>query len=119
MRVATIRNLTVGAAALALSACAQDGFSSLSPSERNALIGAGVGAAAGAALADDDAAGALIGGAAGAALGYYTGCREQGGCFVGGRRVADERVYDSRAGRYYYVDQQTGRTYWENGEYRG
>ena len=65
--------------------------------------------------------GALIGGALGAAVGYYTGCQEQGGCFVGGKQVAgrDDLVYDNRERRYYYVDRGTGRTYWENGDLRG
>jgi hypothetical protein len=119
MTKVSLRQLALGAAALGLGACAQDGLSGMTPAERNALIGGALGAAAGAAVADDDAAGALLGGAAGAAIGYYTGCREQDGCYVGGRRVSNERHYDERAGRYFYVDQQTGRTYWENGEYRG
>ncbi len=56
-----------------------------------------------------------------AAIGYYTGCQEQGGCFVGGKQVANrsDLVYDRDGRRYYYVDRATGRTYWENGEYRG
>ena len=28
-------------------------------------------------------------------------------------------VYDRDDRRYYYVDRSTGRTYWENGEFRG
>lgn len=104
---------------LILAACATT--EQWSPAQRNAAIGGAVGAAAGAAIADNDLQGALIGGALGAAVGYYTGCRQQGGCFVGGRQVAsyDDRVYDNRAGRYYYVDRSNGRTYWENGELRG
>ena len=65
--------------------------------------------------------GALIGGALGAAVGYYTGCQEQGGCFVGGKQVAsrNDLVYDRNDRRYYYVDRNNGRTYWENGDFRG
>jgi hypothetical protein len=104
---------------LSLAACStMDGWD---PSQRNAALGGALGAAAGAAIADDDLSGALIGGALGAAVGYYTGCQEQGGCFVGGNQVAtrDDLIYDRNAGRYYYVDRSTGRTYWDNGEYRG
>jgi hypothetical protein len=104
---------------LSLAACAS-GYQP-TPVERNTAIGAGLGALAGAAISDDDAEGAAIGALAGAAIGAYTGCRQQGGCFVGGKQVAarDELRYDSAARRYYYVDPQTGRTYWETGEQRG
>jgi hypothetical protein len=97
-----------------LAACASQ---DISPSTRNAAIGGAIGAAAGAAVAKNDAEGALIGGALGAAIGYYTGCREQGGCYVGGKQVAarNDLQYDSHDRRYYYID----RTYWENGDYRG
>jgi hypothetical protein len=103
---------------LSLAACQTDTWS---PAQRNAAIGAGLGAVAGAAVSDNDTEGALIGGALGAAIGYYTGCREQGGCFVGGKEVASrsDLIYDQNDRRYYYVDRSTGRTYWENGEFRG
>lgn len=104
---------------LSLAAC--NTMDNWDPSQRNAAIGGALGAAAGAAIADDDLSGALIGGALGAAVGYYTGCQEQGGCFVGGKQVADrdDLVYDRNAQRYYYVDRNTGRTYWDNGQPRG
>jgi hypothetical protein len=104
---------------LSLAACSTT--DDWSPAQRNAAIGGALGAAAGAAVSDDDLEGALIGGALGAAVGYYTGCREQGGCFVGGKQVANrgDLVYDRNDRRYYYVDRSTGRTYWENGELRG
>ncbi len=112
------RILTVSAAALTMAACSSSGLP-----ERNAVIGGALGAAAGAAIGNntgsgDAATGALIGGAVGAAAGAYTGCQQQGGCFVGGRRVQSELQYDQYARRYYYVDPQTGRTYWQNGEPR-
>ncbi len=109
------------AAISSLSLVACSSMDSLDPSQRNAAIGGGLGAIAGAAASDDDLSGALIGGALGAAVGYYTGCQEQGGCFVGGREVAarSDLQYDQRARRYYYVDRNTGRSYWESGEYRG
>jgi hypothetical protein len=118
--MSTLRTLFCAAvSSLSLAACSTT--DSWSPSQRNAAIGGALGAAAGAAVSDDDLEGALIGGALGAAIGYYTGCRQQGGCFVGGRQVSsyDDRVYDSRANRYYFVDRSTGRTYWESGELRG
>jgi hypothetical protein len=104
---------------LSLAACSTT--DSWDPSQRNAAIGGAAGAALGAAVADNDLEGALIGGALGAAIGYYTGCREQGGCFVGGKEVADRNdlQYDRDDRRYYYVDRNTGRSYWENGDYRG
>jgi hypothetical protein len=110
--------LCAAVASLSLAACATDTWQ---PSERNAAIGGALGAAAGAAVADNDLEGALIGGALGAAIGYYTGCREQGGCFVGGKEVAsrNDLKYDRNDRRYYYVDRSSGRTYWENGEFRG
>jgi hypothetical protein len=104
---------------LSLAACSTT--DNWSPSQRNAAIGGALGAAAGAAVADNDLEGALIGGALGAAVGYYTGCQQQGGCYVGGNKVADrsDLIYDRNTRRYYYVDRNSGRTYWENGEYRG
>ena len=104
---------------LSLAACSTT--DSWSPAQRDAAIGGAAGAALGAAVAKNDLEGALIGGALGAAIGYYTGCREQGGCYVGGNRVAsrNDLVYDRNGRRYYYVDRSTGRTYWENGEFRG
>lgn len=107
-----------GVASMSIAAC--ETTDSWSPAQRNAALGGAIGAAAGAAIADDDLSGALIGGALGAAVGYYTGCREQGGCFVGGREVASRSdLRRDRDGRYYYVDRSNGRTYWENGDYRG
>ena len=52
---------------------------------------------------------------------FVRGCQEQGGCFVGGKQVASrsDLVYDQNGRRYYYVDRNSGRTYWENGEFRG
>jgi hypothetical protein len=115
--MSTIKTVFCAAvASLSLAAC--NTMDSWDPSQRNAAIGGALGAAAGAALSDDDLSGALIGGALGAAVGYYTGCQEQGGCFVGGERVGNrsDLIYDNNAGRYYFVDQRTGRTYWDNGQ---
>lgn len=109
----TLIYMSAAASALTLTAC-----QNASAPQRNAAIGTAVGAAAGAAVAGDEATGALVGGAVGAAAGYYTGCRQQGGCFVGGEQVEAEQRYDQRADRYYFVDPNTGNTYWENGDLR-
>jgi uncharacterized protein YcfJ len=107
MRLATVM---FSAAALALGAC-----TSMTPSEQGAASGAVIGGVAGAVLGDDEAA--LAGAAVGAAAGWYLGCREEGRCGnVDNRR---ER-YESRTGRYYFYDPQSGRYFYENGEpYRG
>lgn len=107
--------IAISAASLTAAGC-----QSMTPAQRNAAIGTGVGAAAGAAVAGDETTGALVGGALGAAAGYYTGCRQQGGCYIGGDQVAsyDERRYDQSAGRYYYEDPNSGTTYWSNGDVR-
>ena len=109
MRIATTVMMSV--AALALSACA-----GMSPSERNAATGAGVGAAAGA-LIGGDVGSAAIGALTGGGIGWYLGCREEGRCgAVNNRR----QTYDQRSGRYYFRDDQSGRYFYENGEpYRG
>jgi len=109
----TLVYVSAAASALMLTAC-----QNASPAQRNAAIGTAVGAAAGAAVAGDETTGALVGGALGAGVGYYTGCRQQGGCFVGGEEVNANRQYDARADRYFFVDPQTGDTYWANGDIR-
>jgi hypothetical protein len=100
---------------LMMTACANQ---SMTPAQRNTGIGAAVGAAAGAAVAEDETTGAVIGGLAGAAIGAYTGCRQQGGCFVGGREVEADRQYEASTGRYYFYDQASGNTYYANGDLR-
>ena len=111
-----LKTLTMVTAATAMLGTA--GCQNLSPSQRNAAIGTAVGAAAGSAVAGDETTGALIGGAVGAAAGYYTGCRQQGGCFIGGEQVTNDRRCDAQADRYYFVDPDTGDTYWANGDPR-
>jgi hypothetical protein len=108
-----ISRVVVSLAALGVVSCED-----MTPAQRNAAIGGGVGATAGALVSGNKATGALVGGALGAGVGWFTGCRQQGGCFVGGRQVQGGRQYDSRARAYYYTDEQTGRTYWENGQPR-
>lgn len=107
--------LASGALAL-LGACTQSGTA-----ERGALAGAAggaaVGAIAGQIIAGKPGKGAAAGAALGAIGGAAAGCAQAKDCF-GRARDHGERRYDSYAGRYYYVDPQTGDTYWENGEFR-
>jgi hypothetical protein len=104
-------SLAISVAAVALSACA-----GMSPSERSAATGAGIGAVAGAVIGED-AGSAAIGAVAGGAIGWYLGCREEGRC---GNVDNPRQQYDSRTGRYYFYDRQSGRYFYENGEpYRG
>jgi len=105
-----LQSSTIAAAALALSACA-----GMTPTERGAATGVGIGAAAGALLSGDvggTAAGALVGGG----IGWYLGCRQEGRC---GNVENRRQHYDRHAGRYYFYEPQSGRTFWENGEPRG
>jgi hypothetical protein len=111
-----IRIAALASSALMLASCANQG--GLSPAQRNTGIGAATGAAVGAAVAGDEATGAVIGGLAGAAIGAYTGCRQQGGCYVGGREVDTEPRYDDSTGRNYFYDPASGNTYYANGDLR-
>jgi len=109
-------------AVLGLSACTTTGNV-----EKNTAIGATGGAIAGAIIGnnvgDGDAkTGAIIGGIVGAAGGAYSGHQEDKrmGEDTRLRQSADgqQLFYDAEAGKYYFVDQQTGNTYWQNGALR-
>lgn len=104
------------AGALSVAACTASGTA-----ERNAAYGAAAGAAAGAVagevIADDPVKGAVIGAGVGAVGGAIVGCQRAKDCFDRARST-DERYYDERAGRYYYIDPDTGDTWWANGEFR-
>ncbi|MEM9014894.1 MAG: YMGG-like glycine zipper-containing protein [Pseudomonadota bacterium] len=98
------------------SACTASGTA-----ERNAAYGAAAGAAAGA-LAGEVISGrpgrsAAVGAVVGAIGGAAVGCARADDCF-GRAKDHNDRRYDDYAGRYYYVDPQSGDTYWENGEFR-
>jgi hypothetical protein len=110
-----IRTTFTATGALLLASCA--GYQT-GPVERNTAIGTAAGAAIGAAVADDDTTGAVIGGLAGGAIGAYTGCRQQGGCYVGGRQVDTEPQYDRSTDRRYFYDPASGNTYYANGDLR-
>jgi len=108
--------------ALTLAACTTTGNT-----EKNAAIGAAGGAAAGAIIGNnvgsgDAKTGAIIGGIAGAVGGGLVG-REKDKA-MGEPTVLKQAAngqklyYDERAGRYYFVDEGTNRTYWKNGSLR-
>lgn len=107
--------LLTGAMALGMTACTSTGNM-----ERNAAVGATAGAVAGAIIGnnvgDGDAKtgaaiGAVVGGAGGAYAGYKMDQQKT-------QQYGKNMYYDQRANRYFYVDQQTGSTYWENGDFR-
>ncbi|MEM9706472.1 MAG: YMGG-like glycine zipper-containing protein [Pseudomonadota bacterium] len=102
--------------AMAVSACTASGTA-----ERGAVGGALAGAAAGAVLGQVISGRPGQGAAAGAALGALggatLGCTQAKDCF-GRAQQANDRRFDRYAERYYYVDPQTGDSYWENGDFR-
>jgi uncharacterized protein YcfJ len=112
----TIAVLAVGAAA-----CTQTGNT-----ERGAVTGALLGGAAGAVIGNntgsgDAGQGAAIGAATGAIAGGVAGAasdRNNPGEYATGPN-GEQLIYDRQSNRYYYVDRRSGRTYWENGQYRG
>jgi hypothetical protein len=119
-----MKTLFITAAALAVmgaAACTSSGNT-----ERGALGGALLGGAAGAIIGNntgsgDAGQGAAIGAATGAIAGGVVGSSQDRN-HNNARDVGpngEAMIYDSRAGRYYYVDRYSGRTYWANGEYRG
>lgn len=111
---ATLASLACGA--MVLTGCTASGTA-----ERNAVYGAAAGAATGAAagaiISGQPGKGAAVGAIIGAVAGAGIGCARAKDCF-GRARQANDRRYDSYASRYYYVDPNTGDTYWENGEFR-
>ena len=114
--------LTASAAALLLGACTTTGNV-----ERNAATGAALGALAGAVIGNntgsgDASTGAIIGGVVGGAGGAYAG--QQKDRAMGERTQMRQGAngqplqYDSYAGRYFFRDPATNRTYWQNGGLR-
>lgn len=117
-----LKIVSVAAGALLLAACTSTGNV-----ERNAAKGAVAGAIAGAVLGnnvgDGDAQrgaaiGAVVGGVAGAAKGRQDDIRSGEGTQLRQPAAGQELLYDRNTGRYYYIDEATGRTYWQNGELR-
>lgn len=114
MKNAVILSLSA-ATALALGACSSTGNM-----ERNAAVGATIGAVAGAVIGNNTgdgdartgaAIGAVVGGAGGAYAGYQQDQERT-------RANGQPTYYDQAADRYFTVDRATGKTYWQNGQFR-
>lgn len=106
-------------AALGAAACTSSGNT-----ERGAVTGALLGGAAGAIIGNntgsgDAGQGAAIGAATGAIAGGVAGSQSDRNTSAQTGPRGEPLIYDSYARRYYYVDRNSGRTYWSNGEYRG
>lgn len=122
MRTFITLTSTFGAVAM-LGACTTTGNV-----EKNAAIGAAGGAIAGAIIGNntgsgDAGTGAAIGAVVGGAGGAYSGNQKDKaiGENTRLRKAANgqELFYDEGAGRYFWVDPQTGKSYWNNGQLRG
>ena len=114
--------LLMTAIGLSFTACTTTGNT-----EKNAAIGGAAGAAIGAVVGnnvgDGDAkTGAIIGGVIGAAGGAYSGHEKDKhmGEPTDFKQSADGQplIYDEAAGKYYFVEQSTGKTYWSDGALR-
>ena len=118
--------ISIGVCALTLGACTTSGNM-----ERNAIIGTGLGAGVGAIIGNntgsgDAGTGALIGGIVGGTGGAYSGYIQDQNTYNRNPYYNNRNPYtrgpqlhfDQRYRRYFYVNPQNGRTYWQNGEYR-
>lgn len=116
-----LMTLTI-AAGMILSACTTTGNT-----EKKAAIGAAAGAVTGAIVGnnvgDGDAkTGAIIGGVIGAAGGAYAGHeqdKDMGEDTILKQPAQGQTlIYDEQAGKYYFVDEMTRKTYWRDGTLR-
>lgn len=118
----TITLCTASLAIMSLTACTTTGNT-----EKGAAIGAASGAIIGAVIGNntgsgDASTGAAIGAIVGGVGGGYAGSQKDK--TVGEptriRQGAEgqELLYDAQAGRYYFTDPNTGRTYWQDGAIR-
>jgi len=119
----TFSLITATVAFAALSACTTTGNV-----ERNATIGALGGAIAGAVIGNntgsgDASTGAKIGAVVGGAGGAYSGTQKDKAMGESTRmRVnasGQELMFDESTRRYYYIDERTGKSYYQNGQLRG
>lgn len=115
--------MLVGFTSLAFMACSTTGNV-----ERNAGAGAAIGAAVGAGIGaisgdvgvtEGAAIGAGVGGAAGAYKGYRDDQAQGTPTSMAPNLDRSTRYFDEPTGRYYFYEQGTNRTYFENGELRG
>ena len=120
MRLLT--TLLVSVSFASLTACTTTGNT-----EKGALIGATAGAVVGAIIGNntgsgDAETGAAIGAVVGGAGGAYAGSQKdkQMGEPTRLKQAADGQklYYDQAEDRYFFVDEDTGRTYWQNGSIR-
>ncbi len=110
------------AAIVMLGACTTTGNT-----ERGAVIGASAGAVIGAIIGNntgsgDAETGAAIGAVVGGAGGAYAGSQKDKTMHYPPqtRRGSNGQTlyFDQQTGRYFYVDSRTGKTYFENGDFR-
>lgn len=116
---------TLAIAAIALFAA---GCTTTGNVERNAAKGAAVGAAAGAIIGnntgggdagDGAKTGAIVGAIGGAIVGRQQDKASGEGTRLRERADGQQLYFDQAAQRYYYFDERTGKTYWQNGALRG
>lgn len=112
--------LTVAAGALLLPACTTTGNT-----ERGAVTGAAAGAVIGAIIGNntgsgDASTGAAIGAVVGGAGGAYAGAQKDKNTEVRRRHTNGATLFfDDNTGRYFWIDGKTGKSYYENGDFRG
>jgi phage tail tape-measure protein len=113
---------SLGLASVAFAACTTTGNverNAAGGAAAGAAIGAGIGAISGDVKTSEGAiAGAVIGGIVGGVRGNNKDKEMNGGTTQ--RPVLDKttRYYDDQTGRYYYYEQGTSRTFYENYERR-
>jgi uncharacterized membrane protein len=120
--IPSIKITFMALATLSLAACTTTG-----QVERNAgygaaagaAIGAGVGAISGDVSVGEGAAiGAVIGGVSGAVVGHNKDKAQYGGTTSAPILDRSTRYFEESTGRYYFYERSTGRTFYENGQYR-
>lgn len=117
-----VKIISVSAVAITMTACTTTGNT-----EKGAAIGAASGAVIGAVIGNntgsgDAGTGAAIGAIIGGVGGGYAGSQQDKieGEPTRIRQGAEgqDLIYDPQAGRYYFTDRNTGRTYWQDGSIR-
>ena len=119
MKTTLFATAVITALGMSATACTPSGNT-----ERGAVTGALLGGAAGAIIGNntgsgDAGQGAAIGAATGAIAGGVAGAQADRNTNAQVGPNGEPLLYDSYARRYYYVDRNSGRTYWANGDYRG
>jgi len=116
----SVKIISMGA--IAMTACTTTGNT-----EKGAAIGAASGAVVGAIIGNntgsgDAGTGAAIGAIVGGIGGGYAGSQKDKAVGEPTRirqgAEGQDLIYDSQAGRYYYRNPATGKTYWQDGSIR-